>query len=128
RYRAIANFHGQNYSNWTSLGAFGNSVMFTDELDSRYYSGFRGLRYRAVPLGECFFKENHQGIVTTLVRWFRLTADQAVQKFGEEWLPGSLRPALQENLETPFQFLHCVTPRDLDEYDPKRLDHKGKPW
>jgi hypothetical protein len=128
RYRAIANFHGQNYSNWTSLGAFGNSVMFTDELDSRFYSGFRGLRYRAVPLGECFFKENHQGIVTTLVRWFRLTADQAVQKFGEEWLPGSLRPALEQNLETPFQFLHCVTPRDRDEYDPKRLDHKGKPW
>ncbi len=128
RYRPIGNFHGQNYANWKSLGAYGNATMFIDRLDTRWHRGPPGLRYRAVPLGETFYLENHQGIVTTIIRWFRLTADQAVEKFGIEWLPAPLHTALKENQQTPFNFLHCVTPRDLDEYDPERLDEKGKPF
>lgn len=128
RYRPIGNFHGQNYSNWKSLGAYGNATMFVDRLDRRWHRHAPGLRYRAVPLGETFYLENHQGLVTTIIRWFRLTAEQAVEKFGIEWLPAPLHTALKENQQTPFQFLHCVTPRDLDEYDPERLDEKGKPF
>jgi hypothetical protein len=87
------------------------------------------MRYKAVPLGECFFAENHQGIVTTIVRWFRLTAAQAAEKFyGREWLPPQLDAALEKNLQTPFQFLHCVKPRDDSEYDPERLDERGMPF
>src|ERR1700761_9382728 len=125
RYRTSGNFHGQNFSNWQSLGGFGNSIMYVDALDPRFHGGQPGLRYKSVPLGECFFAENHQGVVTEIVRWFRLTAIQAVQKFGEEWLPATLRPALEKNDQTPFQFLHYVGPRDEDEYDPERLDVKG---
>ena len=128
RYRPVGNFHGQNYSNWKSLGAYGNATMFVDRLDTRWHRSGPGLRYRAVPLGETFYLENHQGIVNTVIRWFRLTAEQAVEKFGIEWLPAQLHTALKETLQTPFQFLHCVTPRDLDEYDPERLDEKGKPF
>ncbi len=128
RYRPEGNFHGQNFNNWQSLGAFGNAIMFVDALDARWHARRPGLRYRGVPLGECFFAENHQGVVTVLVRWFRLTAAQAWEKFGEEWLPATLRPALEQNLQTPFQFLHCVMPRDPDEFDPERLDAKGKPF
>ena len=128
RYRTDGNFHGQNYRIWKSLGAFGNSIMFIDALDRRWHGGRPGLRYKAVPLGECFFKENHQGIVTTIVRWFRLTADQAAEKFGYEWLPPNLRPALEQNLQTPFQFLHCVRPREIEDFDPERLDERGMPY
>lgn len=128
RYRPEANFHGQNFNNWQSLGAFGNSVMFTDRFDARWNHGAPGLRYKSVPLGECFFGENHQGVVTTMVRWFRKTAEQAVEAFGIEWLPASMRPALEQNLQTPFSFLHCVRPRDPKKFDPRRLDAKGKPF
>lgn len=129
RYRTDGNFHGQNYRIWKSLGAFGNSIMFVDALDRRWHGNRPGLRYKAVPLGECFFAENHQGIVTTLVRWFRLTAAQACEKFqGEQWLPPQLQAALEKSLQTPFQFLHIVQPRDPDEYDPRRLDEKGLPF
>ena len=106
RYRPQGNFHGQNFNNWQSLGAFGNSIMYVDALDTRWHGGAPGLRYRSVPFGECFFAENHQGIVTTLVRWWRMTAPQAVEKFGYEWLPATLKPALDQNLQTPFNFLH----------------------
>lgn len=128
RYRAQGNFQGANFRCWKSLGAFGNRIMYVDCLDTRWHRGQPGLRYRGLPLGECFFAENHQGIVTTLVRWFRLTAPQAWEKFGDKWLPPVLRVALEQNLQTPFEFLHCVMPRHPDEFDPRRLDEKGKPF
>ena len=128
RYRTEANFAGQNYRIWKSLGAYGNGVMFIDELDTRWNGGRPGLRYKGLPFGECFFAENHQGIVNLLIRWFRLTARQAAEKFGEAWLPATCLPALKQDMQTPFQFLHCVKPRPIDEYDPDRLDHLGMPF
>jgi hypothetical protein len=126
RYAATANFAGQNYNNWQSLGAFGNATMFVDKLDNRHFHGLRGLRYKAVPLGETFYGENHQGIVDRLVRWFRLTAYQAAQKWGIERLPANLVPALQQNSQWRYNFLHCVRPRE--DYDPERVDAKGMPF
>ncbi len=128
RYDPLANFFHQNKQNWQSLGAFGNHSMFIDKLDGRLHHGARGLRYRGVPLGETYFAENHQGVVTTVVRHFRGTAAQACQKWGAAALPATLRPALEMNSQNPFDFLHCVKPRDEDDYDPERLDEKGKPF
>jgi hypothetical protein len=127
RYDANANFAGQNYNNWQSLGAFGNSTMYVDKYDARWHGGGRGLRYKSVPLAETFYGENHQGKVDRMIRWFRLTAYQAVQKWGEGWLPGQLRPALDQSLQTTFNFLHCVKPRDED-YDPEALDERWLPF
>lgn len=126
RYEAMANFPGQNYNNWQSLGAFGNATMYVDKLDSRWSRGVRGLRYKAVPFGETFYGENHQGKVDRIIRWFKLTAYQAVQKWGRGALPGNLEAALLQNSMWPYNFLHCVRPRD--DYDPERLDAKGMPY
>ena len=99
--------------------------MFVDPLDGRRLGNIRGLRYRTVPLGECFFGENHQGIVDRVIRWFKLTAFQAAQKWGEDALPPGMWNALQQQSHTLFDFLHCVKPRDEDDYDPSRIDEKG---
>jgi hypothetical protein len=124
RYDANANFAGQNYNNWQSLGAFGNSTMFVDKYDARWHGGGRGLRYRAVPLGETFFGENHQGKVDRMIRWFRLTAYQAEQKWGRAALPSALLAAAEKDQTTLFEFLHCVKPRGED-YDPDALDARS---
>jgi len=126
RYAAISGFSGQNYNNWQSLGAFGNSTMFVDKFDGRNYHGSRGLRYKSCPLGETFYGESHQGKVDRMFRWFRLTAYQAVQKWGIDALPASLHAPLQQNSQWPYNFLHVVEPRN--DYDPQRIDHKGMPF
>ena len=126
RYSTNANFAAQNYNNWQSLGAFGNSTMYCDAFDGRNYGRALGFRYKAVPLGETFFGENHQGKVDRIIRWFRLTAQQAVEKWGLDWLPGALEAPLRSQSKWPFQFLHCVRPRR--DYDPRRLDAKGMPF
>ncbi len=127
RYAAHANFVAQNYNNWQSLGAFGNSTMYVDRYDNRWHGGSAGLRYKSVPFGETFYGENHQGKVDRMIRWFRLTAYQALQKWGEEWLPETLRAPLQQDSQTTFNFLHCVRPR-TDDYDPEALDERSMPF
>jgi hypothetical protein len=127
RYDANANFAAQNYNNWQGLGAFGNSTMYVDRYDNRWHGGGRGLRYKAVPFGETYYGENHQGKVDRMIRAFRLTAYQAVQKWGLEWLPENLRAPLQQDSQTTFMFLHCVRPRD-DDYDPEALDERSMPF
>jgi len=126
RRNPIANFRGQNSANWRSLGAFGNATMYIDAFDGRSYHGVKGVRYRAVPLGETFFGENHQGAVDRVIRWFRLTAYQAVQKWGIERLPPNLIAPLQQNSQWRYNFLHCVKPRD--DYDPRAFDARGLPF
>lgn len=124
RYSPIANFSSQNQMNYQSLGAFGTAGMF---IDQAYDAGGRALptlRYKAIPLGELFLKENHQGLVDGFIRWFKLTARQAAQKWGLENLPEGLKTAYDQNSMMPFNFLHRVAPRS--DYDPGRLDEKGK--
>jgi head-to-tail connecting protein len=126
RYAATANFAAQNYNNWQSLGAFGNATMYVDKFDDRWMRGQRGFRYKAVPFGETFFGENHQGKVDKIYRWFRLTARQAVQRFGRAMLPGNLVAPLEQESQWPYNFLHVVKPRS--DYDPERLDVRSLPF
>ncbi len=128
RYAARANFAAQNYNKWQSTGAFGNSSMYIDKFDNRWLGGGIGLRYRAVPLGETFFGENHQGQVDRMIRWFRLTAYQAVQKWGRAALPDALVAPLQSDSQWRYSFLHCVRPRPEGEYDPAALDTRAMPF
>ncbi len=124
RYAATANFAAQNLAVWRMLGAFGTGALFIDELDERRINR-RGLRYKAVPIGELFMKANHQGAVDDVIRWFRLTAQQAYQKWGDA-LPSGLISALQGASQTPFDFFHWVCPRvDYERGSPGK---KGKPF
>lgn len=120
RYAPKANFASQNQKNYKSLGAYGTGCLFVDEL-----YGDVGLRYRAVHLSEIYFGENHQGIVDRALRYFTLTARQAVSKFGRAVLPESIVSKLTTNPDQEFYFIHCVKPKD--EYDPERKDYAGMP-
>lgn len=120
RYTPIANFSSQNNQIFTSLGAFGNGIMFVDALDKN--SGSRGLRYKSLPLGEVFIRENHQGIPDSFIRWYRMTARQAKQQWPDTF-PEALLAALKSNSEFQYDFLHCVGPRE--DYEPDRFDNRG---
>jgi hypothetical protein len=82
------------------------------------------LRYRAIHLGEVYFLENHQGIIDTAFRKFELTARQAKQWF-PEGLPDEIEQKAKDKPEEKYWIIHCVQPRDEDEYDPKRADVRG---
>ena len=123
RYAPIGNFSAQNQNIFESLGAFGTGNMFVDQACDPQGNLVRGLRYKAIPLGEMFLRENHQGLINGFCRWFRLTGPQAVDMFKDK-VPERLLEQARKSSQMPFDFLHRVCPRD--DYDPGRLDAKGK--
>lgn len=123
RYAPTANFSSQNQQLFKSLGAFGTGPMFVDRLYSM--DGTKGFRYKCMALGNVYISENHQGIVDGVVRRFKLTARQAMQR--AEWdatLPQAIKDKAKTAPEHRFSFLQCVKPRT--DYNPERLDAKGK--
>lgn len=122
RYRPLANFVGNSQQSYLGLGAYGNGILYVDQPDKS-----KGLRYRNIHLGEAYIVENHAGIVDTLYRSFWLTAKQIVQQFGMN-APEAIRAAaeLPTQGDKKFEVLHCVYPRE--DYDPVRIDAKGKPF
>lgn len=123
RYMAMANFVGQNIQNWKSLGAFGNAGMFIDGLRGYRDEPIKGLRYKSLPIGEIFVRENHQGVIDGFIRAFRLTGRQAYQRWGAKCSP-VLVDAMNKQSEQLYDFFHCVIPNA--EYDPLRMDKRGK--
>jgi Bacteriophage head to tail connecting protein len=122
RRNPLANFRGQNHSMFQMLGSFGTAPMFIDRFD-----GAPGIRYRALPLGEMYVRENHQGMINAGIRWWRMTAFQAHQKWPEmsEQIP-MIANLLKQQSQTPLNFLHRIVPRE--DYDRDRWDAKGKPF
>lgn len=120
RYQAKANFASQIGEHWMGLGSFGTSCTFTDKLDGLV----GGTRYKNIHLGEMYFLENHQGIIDTAHRKFKLTARQAAQKFGDKCPEQIMKDAKDTKMsEKKFTFIHCVYPNS--DRDPTRIDYKG---
>lgn len=120
RNSAKSNFQNQlREGAYFSLGTFGTGCVFIDTLDGG------GLRYRAIPLSEIYFTENHQGVIDRALRRFKFTARQAYRQWGDA-LPEKIRKAAAEKPEQEFYFLHCVKPRE--DLDLNRMDAKGKPF
>lgn len=118
RYMENSGFDGQLNRIFLSLGGFGTGGLFTDENFSK-----NGFRYKSVGLGQMYIAENHQGIVDKVVRRFKLTARQAIQKFGENNVPDSIKAAMKSNPEQEYEFIHCVKPND--EREIIRADYMG---
>lgn len=122
RYAPLANFSGQNQQSFQSLGAFGTGSVFVDRAYDANNRPIKGIRYKALPLGELLLRENHQGLVDGFIRVFRMTAGQVHQKWPDR-MPPAIRQALDKQSQTPFTFLHRVCPRA--DYDPTYLDQRG---
>ena len=121
-----AGFIGQMLNNYRNLGAFGSQTMFIDGLVGPRGEPMPGWRYRSCNKREIYLSENHQGQIDEVYRWFRLTARQVAQKWGEENLPAKLKTDLDNKSENLHDFIHRVCPRQ--DYDPSRMDDRGKPF
>jgi hypothetical protein len=107
RYAPTANFASQAFECYMSLGAFGTSALFVDEVPGVT------LRYRAVPLSELVIDLDHQGRVDTTYRCFQLTARQAANVPNWEGkLPRGIVERAKNAPNDMFEFIHCVRPNE----------------
>lgn len=109
RYSPSANFTGQSGAVYLEGGAFGTASLFIDD-----EPGY-GIRYRALPLAETYFSENHVGLIDTMYRKFRWSARNAVAKWKDR-CPKEITEAVANSPDRMFNFVHCVKPND--EPDP----------
>lgn len=126
RYSPHSGFQGQMHEGYIGIGAFGTACLFTDEFKDPTLPSMRGLRYRQVPLGECYFDTNFQGQVDTVYRKFKMTYRQLMQRQKTDgWsIPEVVMEKVKTEPETEVFVIHCVRPNA--EYEPGRFDAKGK--
>lgn len=117
-----ANFAGQNIQVYQSLGAFGTGSIFIESDNQNY-----GLRYRALPLSQTYFRENAQGQVDTMIRAYRVTARQFMQRW-KMTAPDEVKTKSEDKngKEKEYLIIHCIKPQT--DYEPGRLDYRGRKW
>lgn len=104
RYAPAANFQSQSGEMVLDIGAFGTGILFVDDVLGL------GIRYKSMPLSQCFLAEDAYGRIDTIYRKFQWTAHQAASKFGINKLPEMMRKSLDTEPNKKFWFLHCVKP------------------
>ncbi|CAB4121954.1 Head-to-tail connector protein, podovirus-type [uncultured Caudovirales phage] len=117
RYAPAANWQSQSGETVMDVGAFGTGILFVDDV-----LGI-GIRYKSLPLAQCYIAEDAHGRVDTLHRKFQWTAHQAATRFGKDKLPPMMQKALEIEPQKKFWFLHCVKP-NMDR-KPGRRDYQG---
>lgn len=117
RYDPLAGFQGQMNQGFMSLGAFGTKIMFIDARPGG------GLRYKNIFIGDCYFDENHQGIVDQVYRRFDFSNQQALEAY-----PDMLPPVIQKELDegkfdVRHEYIHFTVPNNQIEHG--RDDFRG---
>lgn len=106
RYRPATNFSSNLHECYLSLLAFGTCVLLIEDmLDGT-------LRYKASHIGEHCFMENNRGLVDVDYRKYKLSARQAMQKFGDK-TPGKIKETAEKHPSQEIEFLHVIMP-DVD--------------
>lgn len=120
-----SNFYTEIHETFLDRCLTGTGCLFCDTLpDGR-------LNFRHIPSGTYAIAEGENGQVDTLVRKFKLTAHQAISKFGYKNLPEKIR----EDWEDPKkrytekrEYLHLVLPRLNYTFGHDLINSKRMKW
>jgi len=115
----VAGFSSAIHEGYLEYGAFGNmTILLEENLEQS------SLRFMSLPLYECHFIENAQGVIDTLYRTYDRSVGFLMRKFGVENLSEAAKKFIEEDkLDTIIKGLHVILPRDLiDHYSIKSTD------
>ena len=91
---------------YLEYGQFGNGTLFVTERKD-----FGSLLFSSLPLTECYYIENDEGFIDTLIRNYERTAHQLLEKFGLEALSEKMRKAIEANkFDDKFEITHFIMP------------------
>ena len=98
------NFQTEIHEYYIDLCAFGTAPLTIEENKESV------VRFRSLPIQECFVKENHLGIIDELHRVFEWDAKKIFQNWGEEKLPEEVLKEIRDNGNKKFTIIHTVMP------------------
>lgn len=104
-----ANYDAAKYEGLLYVMCAGWMVLFIDEDGDQ-------LMFQQFPIGQCYLAASRQGgPLDTLYRCFKLTAEQAVQEYGDK-VSEKVRNDARDKPDAMHEFVHAVYPRT--EYTP----------
>lgn len=122
---AVSNFYSVMHEVYLDRCLTGTGCMFAEMNLNKQ------LIFRNIPSGTYAIAESESGDVDTLVRWFRLTAHQAEQKWGERALGPKVMRAVRDakrRYTDTFEFIECVLPNPKGRLYSYGLSAKHRPW
>ena len=116
-----SNYMLSTYEAITYYCALNTAVQYVE------YNNEDGLVFNNFPITGCSIAQDHLGKVNTLYREFKMSAAQAVGRWGERCSKEVV--AAYESEQTryqEFEFVHAVMPRE--ERDTKKIDNENMPF
>jgi hypothetical protein len=116
-----SNFYTEVHEMYIDLASIGTGVLLiepSDSPDNDIYFSCRHIR-------EIFTAENHEGMVDTVFRKFRMTARQMVQKWGDD-VSDEVKELMKKEPDDERDIIHAVYPRE--DYDSTKKDSKNMPF
>ena len=114
-----SNFETEIHEMYVDLVVFGTGCMFV-EMDQGK------LRFSTRHISEFHIAENQFGLVDTVFRKYKLSARQAVLRFGYEEVTDYIRKTYDKRPDDEVTLLHAVTPRH--DRDPQKMDSANMPF
>jgi hypothetical protein len=114
-----SNFETEVHETYVDLVVFGTSCMFI-EMDKG------DLRFSTRHISEFYAQEDQFGMVNTVFRMYRMTAEQAVERFGIENVSDFIKKKVEKNPDEEVEILHAVMPRT--ERDVTKGNNKNMPF
>lgn len=121
---AISNFYTAVHEFYLDRGAFGTACLYLEPGKKRT------LNAQVWPVGSFVLDEDDEGNVDTVMRCFKLTARQAVQKFGELGVSGKVLERVKRGgalAHERLEFVHAIYPRADAERDKAKMDGVNMP-
>ena len=115
----MSNFETEVHEMYVDLVVFGTGCMFT-EMDGE------SLRFSTRHISEFYVAEDQYGIVDTVFRKYKISARQAVQRFGIDKVGDFIKKTFEKKPDEEVEILHAVMPRQ--ERDPNKKDNKNMPF
>lgn len=111
----VSSFYEEVPGWFSDMGAFGNGVLYQEELVGR-----GRIVDRVVPVGQVYFDTDASGEIDTVHREFRLSGRQMKQRFAGQLDPDRCQDQRQ------FTVIHCV--HRNPHFDPERMGPAGMAW
>ena len=117
---ARSNFQQEVFEVYHDLICFGTACLMVEEDENDI------VRFSARHIKEIYIEENKKGLIDNVYRKFKITADQAMQKFGAENLSKEINTTHKTNPYDEVEICHIVRPRF--NYDSSKQDKKNMPF
>lgn len=121
---AVSNFYTAVHEFYLDRGAFGTACLYVEPGKKNV------LNAKVWPVGSFVLDEDDEGNVDTVMRCFKLTARQAVQKFGEKNVSGKVLEKVKKGgaaAHEKLDYIHAIYPREDAERDKAKMDDVNMP-